>query len=66
MTTELEERRARAPEQIDNASLPAGAPMYYYCRSCGHQTAVLPEDWYRTPPPKFCDWCVAHGYDKAT
>jgi hypothetical protein len=59
---ELNARRASAPEPIDNASLPAGSPMYYYCKSCGHQTAVLPENWYLTPPPKFCDWCVEHGY----
>ena len=31
----LNERRENKPNKIDNASLPAGAPMYYYCISCG-------------------------------
>jgi len=31
----LEERRANPPEQINNASLPAGSSMYFYCISCG-------------------------------
>lgn len=60
--TTLEERRAAAPEHIDNASLPAKSPMYYYCKSCGHLTAVKDEGWYLDPPPKFCDWCVKHGH----
>ena len=54
---ELAQRRADAPAQIDNASLPAGAPMTYYCVSCGYQVAVLSEDWWRTPPPAVCLWC---------
>jgi len=59
---ELAERRASAPEPIDNASLPAGAPMYYYCRSCGHQTAEMAEDWWEQPPPSNCDWCRQHDW----
>jgi hypothetical protein len=56
----LEERReANVGKQVDNASLHAGSPMYYYCRACGAHTATLPEDWYREPPPKFCDECRA-------
>ena len=64
--TLLAERKASAPEQVDNGSLPAGSPMYYYCKSCGHQTKVLPEDWWRDEdrPPQFCDWCVKHGFAK--
>lgn len=63
--TDLEARKASAPEKIDNATLPAGSPMTYYCHSCGHVTKVLPEDWWRDEdkPPKFCGWCVEHGYD---
>ena len=54
----LEERRkANVGQQIDNSSLPAGANMYYYCRCCGAQTAVLPEGWYRERPPKYCEEC---------
>lgn len=58
--SELEQRRASAPEQIDNATLHAGSPMFYYCHGCGHQVAELPEDWWRHPPPVLCDWCKAH------
>ena len=57
---ELDERRASAPEQIDNATLIAGSSMFYYCHGCGHQVAELPEDWYKHPPPVLCDWCEAH------
>jgi hypothetical protein len=53
----LADRRANAPQRIDNASLPAGSPMYYYCHVCGHLTAELPENWYDTPPPELCDPC---------
>lgn len=30
-------------KQIDNSSLPAGAPMFYYCRFCGAHICTLPE-----------------------
>lgn len=53
----LAERKASAPEPIDDASLPAGSPMHYYCQGCGHPTATLPEGWYETPPPRFCAPC---------
>lgn len=54
----LEERRAHPPERIDNASLYAGSPMYYYCKSCGHLAAELPEGhWDR--PPRLCGECQA-------
>lgn len=45
----LKERRANPPEQTDNASLYAGAPMYFYCVSCGHISDIKPEN-YCTPP----------------
>ena len=62
---DLEARRAAAPPRIDNAELQAGSPMYYYCLSCGHLVAELPEDWWRDEdaPPKQCDWCVEHGIE---
>lgn len=50
-------------KQIDNSSLYAGSPMYFYCRFCGCQTAVLPED-YTCTPKRVCDPCEilhAHG-----
>ena len=54
----LEERReANVGKQVDNGKLPAGSAMYYYCRGCGVQVAVLPEGWWENPPPKHCDDC---------
>lgn len=55
----LAERRASRPEKIDNASLPAGSSMYYYCRACGHQADVLSEGWFLYPPKKLCSECQA-------
>jgi hypothetical protein len=54
----LEQRRqANVGKQIDNSLLYAGSPMYYYCHGCGDKTVTLPEGWYQTPPPRFCDPC---------
>jgi RNA polymerase-binding transcription factor DksA len=39
----LRKRRHNRPKKIDNASLPARAPMYYYCKSCGALADKLPE-----------------------
>lgn len=54
----LRERRENKPEQINNARLPPGAPMYFYCISCGHLSDTLPES-YTTAPKKLCDECLA-------
>jgi hypothetical protein len=32
--------------------------MYFYCISCGHEAAALPEN-YISPPPKLCAECQA-------
>ena len=57
----LQERRERASKEgkIDNSSLYAGSPMYYYCTGCGLQSDVLPEEWDPrvTTPKKICDDC---------
>lgn len=63
----LEERKLKAEKegQIDNASLHAGSPMYYYCRFCGLQSDELPEGWYVELPKKVCADCQimeAKGY----
>jgi hypothetical protein len=55
----LAERRDNQPEQIDNAELPAGSPMYYYCISCGHLADTKPENWYMVLPHKLCLECRA-------
>jgi hypothetical protein len=54
----LRDRRAHKPERIDNASLYAGSPMYFYCVSCGHLADVLPEG-YLSRPKQLCDECAA-------
>ncbi|MBL8830353.1 MAG: hypothetical protein JNM18_25470 [Planctomycetaceae bacterium] len=43
-------------EKIENADLPAGSPMYFYCRHCGIPSEVLPED-YVFPPLQECSQC---------
>ncbi len=45
------------PEQIDNGSLYAGSPMYFYCKFCGHLSDVLPESYCLTGPTNICDDC---------
>lgn len=32
-------------KQINNSSLRAGSPMYFYCRHCGVHTETLPESY---------------------
>lgn len=53
----LAKRLATQPEQINNATLRAGSPMYFYCRLCGHCSDILPES-YTTSPKKYCDECA--------
>jgi hypothetical protein len=43
-------------EKVNNSSLYAGSPMYYYCRGCTCLTEVLPESHWGAPK-KFCDAC---------
>lgn len=50
-------RRNNCPEQIDNAKLPAGSPMVYYCRLCGHESEQLPEDHWMIPR-RYCKECT--------
>lgn len=50
-------------KKIDNASLYAGSPMYFYCHGCTKHVATLPES-YIFPPAKYCEPCkvlVDHG-----
>jgi hypothetical protein len=54
----LRARRANKPDRIDNSSLYAGSPMYFYCISCGHLADELPEG-YMSGPKKLCDECQA-------
>ena len=52
----LHNRIENKPEQINNSSLPAGSPMYFYCRICGHQSDVKSES-YTSPVKKYCTDC---------
>lgn len=54
----LQERRDNKPEQINDAKLPAGSPMHFYCISCGHIAEVAPES-YTWIPKKLCAECTA-------
>lgn len=55
-TAALATRRENKPEKVDNGSLYAGSPMYYYCRHCDGLAAKLAED-HRGPPPPLCQEC---------
>lgn len=59
----FEKRKAKnaGKERIDNGSLQAGSPMYYYCQPCG-QVIVLPEA-HTCVVPECCDECQ-HMKDK--
>lgn len=50
-------------EHVDNASLYAGSPMFFYCRKCRIHTVTLPES-FTCKPKTICDPCkvlVDHG-----
>ena len=49
----LEESKEK---KTDNSSLPAGAPMYYYCKGCTCLLDVLPEGHWGSPR-RYCDPC---------
>ncbi|MBI2446440.1 MAG: hypothetical protein HYV51_01295 [Parcubacteria group bacterium] len=46
-------------ERINNSSLPAGSPIYFYCKSCGGLADTLPESYFISTPKKLCDECQA-------
>ena len=43
-------------EHVDNSSLPAGAPMFFYCRKCRVHTETLPE-LFTCRPKTICVPC---------
>lgn len=51
----LAERKSNPPEKIDNSSLYAGSPMFFYCKVCDG-TIVLPES-FTCAVPKLCVEC---------
>lgn len=54
----LQKRKKRASEKrkIDNTSLHAGSPMFYYCRLCNLLADTLPETHSRSPK-EYCYEC---------
>lgn len=50
------QKKNRTEKQIDNSSLYAGSPMYFYCYSCQGVSDILPED-YRCVPKHLCNLC---------
>ena len=56
-------KAANEGKKIDNSSLYAGSPMYFYCKFCEENTDVLPESYFRQPKT-ICNPCEilhAHG-----
>lgn len=43
-------------KRVDNSSLYAGSPMYYYCRACMAFITTLPET-HLSAPPRYCEYC---------
>jgi transcription elongation factor Elf1 len=54
----LQKRREKnsKKERVNNSSLSAGSPMYFYCPSCGEEI-VVPENYIDRP--KLCEECQA-------
>lgn len=52
----LKDRLDNKPDKKVNSKLPAGFPMYFYCKVCGHQSDKKPEI-YHSKPKKFCTPC---------
>lgn len=52
----LAERIKNVPKQMDNSSLYAGSPMYFYCKNCGHESDRKPES-YTSSPRRYCAPC---------
>lgn len=52
----LAERIKTKPTPVDNSSLYAGSPMFFYCKVCGHPSDTKDES-YVTPPLKYCGPC---------
>ncbi|KKL06108.1 hypothetical protein LCGC14_2599340 [marine sediment metagenome] len=51
----LQERQDNPPMKIDNASLYAESPMFFYCKMCDGEI-VLPES-FTCAVPKLCNEC---------
>lgn len=54
----IRKKRNKNKKQINNSSLPAGSPMYFYCKEYGDESDCLPESYLSTPK-KLCEPCKA-------
>lgn len=52
----LRKRLDNPAERINNASLRAGSPMFFYCKMCGAESDRVPEG-YISSPKKICNDC---------
>jgi hypothetical protein len=43
----------------NNAALPAGSPLYYYCKLCGQE--MVRSELLFDRSPRFCRQCIAEG-----
>ncbi len=57
-------RTQNPPVKIDNSSLYAGSPMYYYCNDCGDLAQTLPECHTQRPDHtcKKCKVLISNGW----
>jgi hypothetical protein len=53
----LAQRRANPIQRVDNGELVAGSPLYFYCKSCGWLSDVMPENYFVGQPRRLCSEC---------
>jgi hypothetical protein len=49
--------QAKKDNMVNNSSLPAGSPMYYYCNGCCTLVATIPEGSWNHSRSKYCGSC---------
>lgn len=56
-------KRNSKEKQINNSDLPAGSPMYYYCKKCLAYITTLPECHFGRAPSlcTACEFLVKQG-----
>lgn len=59
MDFETRQKHNASIKHMDNSSLTAGSPMYYYCRSCGAE--MIEPECHPYPAPRYCDECIREG-----
>ncbi len=49
----------KSKKKINDARLPAGSDLHFYCISCDGLADVLPENYFISKPKKLCNECQA-------